>query len=125
MRILWVSNDGTGVVVLIIIIVIFVLIFAALFMLNLFSAKIRLTFYVDGQDVKKYYVKVNQNIEIPEELNMFTWYEDEECTRQVAKIVVDENGNSPKTKYLPYKTYYAIETKNNASTKPNINKYVI
>ena len=65
MRILWVSNDGTGVVVLIIIIVIFVLIFAALFMLNLFSAKIRLTFYVDGQDVKKYYVKVNQNIEIP------------------------------------------------------------
>ena len=53
MRILWVSNDGTGVVVLIIIIVIFVLIFAALFMLNLFSAKIRLTFYVDGQDVKK------------------------------------------------------------------------
>ncbi|MGM9809004.1 MAG: hypothetical protein ACI31I_04710 [Bacilli bacterium] len=80
MRILWVSNDGTGVVVLIIIIVIFVLIFAALFMLNLFSAKIRLTFYVDGQDVKKYYVKVNQNIEVPEELNMFTWYEDEECT---------------------------------------------
>ena len=55
----------------------------------------------------------------------FTIYEDEECTKQVAKIVVDENGNSPKTKYLPYKTYYAIETKNNASTKPNINKYVI
>ena len=79
MRIFWVENNSGG-YIFIIMAVIFLAIFAALFVLNIFSAKNRLTFYIDGQDVKKFYYKFNEEIVIPEDLSMFKWYTDEECT---------------------------------------------
>ena len=56
------------------------IIWLILFVLNIFSAKNRLTFYIDGQDVKKFYYKFNEEIVIPEDLSMFKWYTDEEST---------------------------------------------
>ena len=55
----------------------------------------------------------------------FTIYEDEACTIPVDTIVTDENGNSQKSKYLPYKTYWALETSNNESTERNTQKFVV
>lgn len=79
MNILWASRNN-DVVIISVMVSVFVLVFVGLFLLNMFTAKYKITFYVDGLDVAKIYVKYKAAIVLPEELKALTWYTDPECT---------------------------------------------
>ena len=55
----------------------------------------------------------------------FGVYADEACTNKVADLTVKANGETEKTTYLPYQTYYLKETNNSESTIINETVYTV